>query len=165
MSDRPQNRGGVVGGIILVMLGLALLALQFTDLGGGVVVGAIGIAFLIAYFVYRQYGLLVPGGIMTGLGLGILAQDVNLGLGDGTVVLGLGLGFISISVLDALYTRQLDFARGGFWPLIPGGILTVVGITTSVQGIERYADYIRPFALIAVGAFLIYRAAAGRSAE
>lgn len=158
------NRGGVVGGLILVMLGVALLLLQFSNLGGGVVVAAIGVAFLIAYFAFKQYGLLVPGGILTGLGAGILVQDTGIA-GDGIVVLGLGLGFIAISVLDALYTRELEFARGGFWPLIPGGILVLVGLGTGIQGFERYARFIWPFALIALGAFLIFRAASGRSEE
>ena len=36
--------------------------------------GATGL-FIAAYFSQREYGLLVPGGVLTGLGLGLLAED------------------------------------------------------------------------------------------
>lgn len=156
-----RERGGLIGGLILVMLGLALLAMQFTSLGGGAVVCALGLAFFIAYALTRRYGLLVPAGVLTGLGGGILAQQV--GAADASVVLGLGLGFIAIWVVDLLTSP--DRASGRWWPLIPGGVLTAVGAFTALPGFQRYLPYVWPAALIAAGALLIARAMSNRTAQ
>ena len=65
-----ENRG-VIAGIILIALGLLFLAAQFFEgVGDAVVLLLIGGAFIYGYFSRQQYGLLIPGGILTGLGLG-----------------------------------------------------------------------------------------------
>lgn len=56
----------VLSGVILIVIGIVFLAAQRYRLGGEAVVAAIGIAFLAAFAYTRNYGYLVPGGIMTG---------------------------------------------------------------------------------------------------
>ncbi|HVH32402.1 MAG TPA: hypothetical protein VNA31_12190, partial [bacterium] len=57
-------------GIILIVLGVIFIVGQRLGIGGEGTTAAIGIAFLVAFVSTRNYGFLVPGGIMTGLGLG-----------------------------------------------------------------------------------------------
>ncbi len=105
----------------------------------------------------RQYGYLVPGGIMTGLGAGIIASE-NLAATDeqtgGVVVLGLGLGFVSIWVIGAI--AHVD--RHHWWPIIPGGILAVIGAALLIGGqAVNLLDY-WGVAIIVIGLIVLWRA-------
>lgn len=137
-------------GLLLVCGGLLWLLAVTTDLDGAYVVPAIGLGFLAGYVATRRYGLLVPGGIVTGLGAGLVVAAS--GGPDGAVVLGLGLGFVSIAVLDAL----LGHGDAAWWPLIPGGILTVIG-GGQLPGIRDTGVYLVPSALVVVGLALLLR--------
>lgn len=140
-----------VFGLILIAIGTALLLILTTDVGGEVIVGLLGIGFLIAYAFTRSYGYLVPGSILTGLGGGLLvaAQDGP----DEAVVLGLGLGFVAIAVIN----RGLDQATAGWWwPLIPGGVLVFVGASALLNTLDL-GRFVVPIVLIAVGAGLLLR--------
>jgi hypothetical protein len=139
-------------GLLLVTIGGALLVATTTDVGGQIVVAGIGVAFLLAYASTRNYGFLVPGGILTGLGAGIVAAD--LGGPGGSVPFGLGLGFVAIALLDVAGERA---AGGGWWwPLIPGGILVFAG-GSEILGVDDLARYLVPTALIVIGLVLLLR--------
>jgi hypothetical protein len=146
--------------VILIVVGVVGLASQVLDLNtdlGGVVVTLIGVAFLVAFAFTRQYGFLVPGGIMTGLGAGIVASQ-TLTLADeqtgGVIVLGLGLGFLSIWVIGAI--AHVD--RHHWWPMIPGGILVVVGAALLIGGqAVNLLDY-WGVAIVAIGLIVLWRA-------
>ena len=146
-----------VTGLLLIAGGLLWVLVANTDLDGTVVVPGIGVGFLVAYLVTRRFGLLVPGGILTGLGVGVVvaAQD---GPGE-AVVLGLGLGFVAITVLDAV----LGEGQAAWWPLIPGGILTLVG-GSQIAGIRDIGVYLGPVVLIVVGVLLLLRPSRRRDA-
>ncbi|MGH2348573.1 MAG: hypothetical protein ACRDFT_03785 [bacterium] len=145
------ERRRVLPGIILIVLGVVFLLAQQGRVGGQAVVAAIGIAFLVAFLYTRNYGFLVPGGIMTGLGLGIIYQSqADRGW---AVLLGLGLGFVSIYALDVLTGGR----RGGqWWPLIPGGILTFFGLAQA-SGILGTIGRWWPILLIVIGLYLLFR--------
>ena len=141
-------------GLILIALGALFFLVQVTGVGGEAVVAVIGGAFLIAYASTRQYGFLVPGGIMTGLGLGIVLESQATTAG-GVVVIGLGVGFLSIYVIDL-------FVRGGFamwWPIIPGGILTAIGILVEADQAEILSEleWAWPLVLVAIGVMVLVR--------
>jgi hypothetical protein len=143
-------------GLFLVVIGAALLVATVTGSGGELIVAFIGLAFLAGYASTRAYGLLIPGAILTGLGLGIVAE--SLGAPGEVVVLGLGLGFLVIPVVDL----SVAPARAGWWwPLLPGGILTAIGAAelTGVQDAGRYAV---PVVLIVIGLALLVRRSPGR---
>jgi hypothetical protein len=156
-----QSRGPLILGLILVLVGIAVAIAQFTTIGGSFIVALLGVAFLIAAGVTRQYGFVVPGCILTGLGIGIVAQDVLVDEPGWPVVVGLGLGFIGIWVVDEIFTRAVP-RSGRWWPLIPGGILLTVGVLDSMgANAEPYTPYIGAAALIVIGVLVIVRAMTG----
>jgi hypothetical protein len=145
-----------LAGVILVVLGLLLLAGTLLGVGGEAVPLAIGVVFLVAYAARRTYGFLIPGGILTGLGAGIVAQDRLNGGHGGEVVLGLGLGFLAIYAIDSVVVGRLS---PRLWPLIPGGILTVVGLLSELQGtaLQDWINRFWPILLIVAGVALLAR--------
>jgi hypothetical protein len=158
------TRGGIVGGLILVMIGIGLLIVQFTNLDEGVIVGFLGVAFLIAAVATRTYGLAIPGCILSGLGVGLLLQGMTnrgqLQLQE-PVPIGLGLGFIAIWVFDQFFTKAVP-SQGRWWPLIPGGILLGVGVVNNLPNFQDYTPYLLAGALIIIGGVIIVRALMGR---
>jgi len=153
MSD---NRGSMIAGFILIALGLSFLAVQFLeDVSGAIVLLALGAAFLIAHVVYRTYGLLVPACILLGLGAGVLAED--FGAGGASVLIGLGTGFIAIWAIDRALTRTGPKAAS-WWPLIPGGIVLIVGLGSYFGGLESLFPALLGIGLLAIGVFVIVRA-------
>ncbi len=146
---------GWLPGVILIVVGVTLFAIQLLHFDADVIVLVIGLVFAIAYAGTRRYGLLVPAGILTGLGAGILLEDFGV-MGE-PVVLGLGLGFLAIYGGDLLTSGAR--APGRWWPLIPGAILTVIAGAESTFGAEgaRVIQQGWPILLIAVGAWLLLR--------
>lgn len=153
-----MERNRVTLGAILVALGVVFLAGQQLGVGGEGVVAAIGLGFLVAYILTRHYGFLVPGGIMTGLGVGIIYES-RMHAQGASVLLGLGLGFLSIYVIDAAGRK----APRGWWPLIPGGVLTLIGLLQAAGGPGVLSSISRwwPVLLIAIGAYLLLRRGQG----
>src|SRR5438132_241496 len=101
---------GWLPGVILIVIGAVLFAIQWLHLDADVIVLVIGLVFVAAYAATRRYGLLIPAGILTGLGAGILLQD--FAVTRERVVLGLGIGFRAIYGV-ALATRPAP--RRGRW--------------------------------------------------
>ncbi len=104
---------------VLIVLGALLLftPLNLGDLFGSAIVLIIGLVFLYVYGQQgRNVGFLIPGAIMTGLGLGIVAEAAT-GM-HGLVPLGLGLGFCAIWFMHRIF----------WWALIPGGIIALSGL-------------------------------------
>ena len=150
---------GWLPGVILIVVGVTLFAVQLLHLDGDVIVLVIGLVFAIAFVGTRRYGLLIPAGILIGLGLGIVLEDS--GVQGEPVVLGLGMGFLAIYGADLLTSGAR--APGRWWPLIPGAILTVIAGAESTFGAEgaRLIEQGWPILLIAAGAWLLLR---GRAA-
>ena len=150
-----RDRGGWLPGVILIVIGVTLFAIQWLHLDANVIVLVIGLVFAGAYAATRRYGLLIPAGILTGLGAGIVLED--FGLSREPVVLGLGLGFLAIYAVDLLRGGSRDRAR--WWPLIPGAILIVIAAGGGAFGDEgaRAVERGWPIILIAIGAWLLLR--------
>ena len=150
-----RDLSGWLPGVILIAVGLTLFAVQLLNLDGDVIVVVIGLVFAIAFAATRRYGLLIPAGIMTGLGIGILLE--NFGVMGEPVVLGLGLGFLAIYAADFLTSGAS--APGRWWPLIPGAILTIIAAAESTFGEEgaRLITQGWPVLLIVAGAWLLLR--------
>jgi hypothetical protein len=135
---------------------LAIRTLDVTTAGAAMIVLALGIAFLAAHLVTREYGLLVPGGILSGLGAGIVASQqlvTTEAVSSGLIVLGLGLGFLSIWVIGQL----LRVARRRWWPLIPGGILTLIGGSLVLGGQAVQVLEFWPVGLVGAGLLVLWR--------
>jgi len=144
-----------VGGAILIGIGLAFLVGQVIPDAGNYIVLAIGLTFLAAFAVTREYGFLVPGGIVTGVGAGVVIAGNTTGVEGGSLfMLAIGSGFVAIWVIGLAFHVRENHP----WPLIPGLILSGIG-AASLAG-TRYADIGRlgwPIALIALGAILLVR--------
>lgn len=150
MSGKPS--GSVVGGLVLIAVGLGLLAVQFFgDIAGSVMVLLIGVAFLVGYGFLDAYGLLIPGAIVTGLGVGIVLTE-NFNASDGVAGLSLGIGFLSIYAIDRVRSGQ-----NRWWPLIPGGILTVLGVGSTIVGVRELVMTYWPLILVAIGVLVIWK--------
>lgn len=152
---RPRD-GSWVGGAILIGIGLAFLAGQLIPNAGNFIVLAIGLTFLAAFAVTREYGFLVPGGIVSGVGAGVvIASEMPGAEGGALFMLAIGSGFIAIWVIGLIFHVPENHP----WPLIPGLIMGGIG-AASLAG-TRYAEIGRlgwPIALIALGAALLLRA-------
>ena len=141
-----------VPGLALVIIGASLLVLLQLGATGEVVVAIVGAAFLVVYAATRYYGFLVPGGILTGLGVGLVLES-TLDI-QGGVLLSLAGGFAFVALLDRLAGGRRE---GGWWPFIPAGILVVIGLSQVAGGWEVLQLW-WPVALIAVGVVGLIRA-------
>jgi hypothetical protein len=122
--------GRQIAGIALVGVGFSLLVINLTGVGAVAVLALGGLAFLFAYLATRSYGLLVPGGILTGLGTALVLDD--LGLTEDTALLGLAAGFLLIPLVQLGTAGRRD--AGWWWPLIPAGILGTIGTAQLIDG-------------------------------
>ena len=156
-SERDQ----VVFAIVLIAIGLIGLISQVwkpsADVGGWIVL-VIGLGFVGSFAYTRRYGYAVPGGILSGLGTGIIASQsirwTSQEAEGGAVVLGLGLGFLAILVLQTLAVE----VKNGWWPTIPGGILSFVGVALLIGGeAVKLLDY-WGVAIVIIGLIVLWRA-------
>jgi len=148
MDEKSQNR--IVAGAILILLGVGFFALQFMEgFGEAVIFFLIGGAFMVGYLFRRAYGLLIPGGILLGLGLGSVGETTFQSFGD-IKGIGLGVGFVSIYLIHLIYV-----GKSHWWPLIPGGVLIVAGFASASRNFERLLSVGWPLILILVGLLVL----------
>jgi hypothetical protein len=139
----------VTTGIVLIVVGTLLYVLnRIQGIGQSTILLVLGSLFLAGYVHRRQYRLLVPAGILLGFGFGSLGGNTWLEFGEPTM-LGLGAGFVSIFVIALLVER-----RSHWWPLIPGGVLILLGLPDTDQ-IVRYIFDNWPLILVAVGLIVL----------
>jgi hypothetical protein len=139
------------GAIALIIVGAVLFALQFSRGPSEVIVFlVVGAVLLALYFQRKHYGLLVPGCILLGLGLGTLGDRAGIDLDN----FGLGLGFLAIYIIDTMVR-----GRTHWWPLIPGVVLLLSSVSDSpaLKVITRGW----PLILVLVGVFLLWRSRGG----
>lgn len=129
---KKQNREGLVWGLVLMLIGVLALAGQFIEFNwpenwGVFFVAGLGALFLLLGIAQREAGWIIPGGIVSGIGWGIVAIEGsgNLfsGLEDGGVfMLSFAAGWVLITLLTAVFTDETHW-----WALIPGGIMALIG--------------------------------------
>jgi len=146
-------RGRSLAGALLVAIGVALLIINLTGVGRVAVVLLGGLAFLATHLATRSYGFLVPGGILTGFGAALVAED--LGIVTDVGVIGLGVGFLLIPLVQVVTGAERE--GGWWWPVVPGGILVTLGAVEFVQG--DAAGLILPGVLIVLGLSFLLNAA------
>ena len=150
--------------MVIIGIGVFFLLAQFIPDIGRWIPLFIGLAFLAAFIPRREYGFLIPGCIVSGVGVGvILAGVVEDPWSGAAVLLSIAGGFIAIWVVSVLLRRvDRDWPRGSsrdaaqalWWPLIPGGILTLVGlIVLAEEGIG--SDLLRWWPLLLIGAGIV----------
>jgi hypothetical protein len=143
-----------VAGLVIAGVGLFFLAGQLEPDIGRFVVLFIGLALLAVFVIRREYGFLVPGSILTGIGIGIALRPLTAGDTEGGVMLlALAGGFLGIWVLGSLYRLP----QNHWWPLIPGGILTLIGLVQMSRADVDGATRLWPVILIVIGAIVVGR--------
>jgi hypothetical protein len=149
-----------VAGVVIAALGLFFLAAQLEPDIGRFVALFIGLALLAVFVVRRDYGFLVPGSILTGIGIGLALEPALAGQAQGSVMmLSLAGGFLGIWVIGSLYR----IPQNHWWPLIPGGILTLVGLVQLSRTDADHALRLWPVILLLVGALVLARALTRRA--
>jgi len=154
----------LVGGTMLIVIGGLLLVSQFlqSEMLGALIPGALGIIFLAWAIAARQVGMLIPGGILSGIGAGIyLTQfspwgDLPEPQRGGLFLLAFAAGWALITLLSlVLFQRKL------WWPLIPGTILALIGGATIAGGAAldalALASKAWPVILILIGVTILFR--------
>jgi hypothetical protein len=146
------------------LIGIGILA--FIGQYGGPLMGSFvllvaGVLFLVAGCMGRRIGFLIPGGIMSGLGLGVALITGPLAASSGemtgaVMLLSFALGWVLITPLSAVFADKLIW-----WPLIPAGVLGLVGasLLAGENGIRllQTLGWGWPLILIALGVYLIIR--------
>jgi hypothetical protein len=145
-----RDNAAVTFGAVLVVVGAVLLGARFSEVvaAGGPALW-IGLGFLTWWVFSGNYGLLVPAGVLTGLGVGLMLD--RLGFWGNPVALGLGVGFLAIYALDALRRRR----NSSWWPLVPGAVLVIVGLLQNTSGWASLGDLGWPLFLIVIGIIII----------
>ncbi len=162
-SNNPVERrhGGVVGGAILISIGLFALLEQFIHVNWGLYfLPFLALVFLAAGVLERRPGLLIPGGILSGIGVGsLLVAGPFAGMVDpsrgGLFMLTFAGGWALITLASALIGRIM------LWPLIPAGFMALIGaaLFAGQAGLQilTVLGYAWPAFLILLGAYLIFR--------
>jgi hypothetical protein len=118
-----------------------------------------GFAFLAWGFFSRLFGLLIPGSLLVSLGLGFYLGFISNMENNELVQVGIlltcfGLGWALITL-----TSRMIIPKFIWWPLIPGGILAVVGWGLTIGGNRGSALTLigntGSIALIIMGLYLI----------
>ena len=148
--EGKERRKRELVGLALILIGAVLFMLQFVDgPKEAIVFFIVGGAFLVAYVQNRKYGMLVPGCILIGLGIGRVGEWANYDFGDFEHI-GLGIGFILIFAID-----RLTGGKGRWWPLIPGGFLLLNGAMEGSRGFDRVVSKGWPLIIVVVGVLLL----------
>jgi hypothetical protein len=167
-----KKRDSLGGGFILVIIGLIALVGQVVDLDsfpnlGLFIVPTIGAVLLLWGILSREAGPIIPGGIMSGIGTGILLNSgpfeiVSEANEGGIFMLSFALGWVLITVLTAVFTTETHW-----WALIPAAIMGLIGGTILVGGVfETILSFLGtfwPVALIALGGWILLQAARGKA--
>jgi hypothetical protein len=153
-SGRPGLNRRAAGGLALIIVGVALQLIQLNVITGDRTLLALGVALLAGYAFTGHYGLLVSGSVLTGLGAGLTGR-AWAGSGTGAVSLGLGLGLLAIPAIE----RTRGVPQPSRWPVVPGIILTTVGVllTARVIGLLELIGRWWPMILVAIGVWMLLR--------
>jgi hypothetical protein len=160
-AARRDREGRLWLGLILIGLGAIFLLDRVVPDIGAYLPLLVGLGFFVAFLATRAYGFLIPAGIVSGVGAGILLQQTyDQG---GIFLLALGGGFVAIWLIGALFRLR----EHHWWPLIPGGILLTIGLVDLADEsgpLSELLDIGWPILLVAVGLLVIVRALAERRA-
>jgi hypothetical protein len=124
-------------------------------------VPALGGLFLIAGIIGRQVGFIIPGGVLTGIGLGLIFTQNPQAAGTetaqgGVFFIGFALGWFLITVLSKLFTSETQW-----WALIPGVIMALLGGALMLGGaalnVLEFVGRWWPLLLVALGLVIIVR--------
>ncbi len=156
-----RRNGALIGGAILITIGLfSLLENVFHMEWGLYFLPLLAVIFLASGIFTRRPGLLIPGGILAGIGAGAIVVDqympyVSDQARGGAFLVIFAAGWLIITLASMLIGRLM------LWPLIPGAFLGMTGAAllagqTGLQLLTLFG-YFWPVVLIVIGLYLIIR--------
>ena len=166
-SSKPVSRltGSLIGGVILILVGLFTLVQPRVNFDLGLYfLPLLGIIFLVWAFIVRSSGLLIPGGILLGIGSGVLLMEGPFQYlpetqNDAVILYAFACGWVLISLLSIAIEGSVRKLM--WWPLIPAFFLALAGASMLHGGIfNQTLDLLGlawPVVLIAAGLALIFR--------
>jgi len=163
-SVGETHRGRLVAGGVLLAVALAAIAAPYLPPGFAdrAFLPFLGVAFIIWAALARRCGLLVPGGVLLGVGIGAWLQA---SFGPAAFLFSLAGGFLSISLFSVLIFGAKNRHR---WTVFPAGGLVLSGLIVSggpeVREFLRAMQHYWPYALIVVALALIVSALRGSKA-
>lgn len=126
-------------GQALLAVGILALAGQAWDRPSSALLflPAVGLVFLLWGLRARNAAPLVPGGLLTGLGLGVylVARPLaHLGTAGhaGALLLAIAFGWLLVLLLSVLVSRGALW-----WAIVPGGVCAIVGGLLLAGGLPR----------------------------
>lgn len=144
-KENPETRRGFpyLLGIALVSIGVAILLDQVLKTGWLVmlVFPISGIVLLAEGSKIRKLGLVIAGGILSGLGVGgffLLSSVIHASVEKriGLLLLAFAIGWSSITLLSHLALRKIEW-----WPMIPAGIIFSLGLCFQFSAL-RLIDFV-----------------------
>ena len=157
----PAPRHGATG-VALIAIGAIALVTSFVkpDLVGLLFLPMLSLAFILWGLTTRNARLLIPGGILGGIGVGTLltqttyhAQSHDLTFTGGVILLSMAAGFLIIIPLERMISPQ--WAR---WEIVPGIVLGAMGaglLISPIRDVLATAGKFWPLALIILGAIFL----------
>lgn len=156
-------RARIVAGIALIAIGLLALLAQLTNWSilGWMVLPTLAVIFLTWGLLTRNFGLIIPGGIVGGLGLGLFTMvgpfsDLFAGLQPGVFMLSFAAGWALITLLSPITSNRVHW-----WPLIPGAVIGMVGLFLLggrfTWAVMQLMGYGWALILIGIGVYLLLR--------
>lgn len=165
-SREKMGRRRWWGMVLLVIASLAILNRYVPLRTDQLILPLIGAGFIVWAIVGRTAGLLIPGGILSGLGLGFWLQRFY-GLGTGTgpgqalFLCCLAVGFLLITLLSLIFFRARVL-----WPLWPAAFIALAGVLRLMgAGWQEYGWRIQPywpFALLVIAIWLLVSPRGGK---
>lgn len=158
-NKSTSSKSTFATGIILMLIGVGLLIAQFVSLMAFFPL-LLGLIFLAAGVLTRKAGLLIPGGIIGGTGLGILMIDRQWIITEngmergGLFLIAMSAGWVAITVLSKLFTDETQV-----WPLFPAAGMILVGALelmgeTGLNILQLLGQY-WPVILVVIGAGML----------
>lgn len=154
----PHRGRRVAAGVMLAVAFVALLKPYVPlDFAKNWLLPLMGAGFIVWAALARNSGLLVPGGILTGVGVGTLLRGE---FGNAAFLFSMAGGFLLISVLYLLlFGRRKESAWGVWWTAFPAGGLALAGLIQvagpDVRAWLRAIGPVWPYVLIAVAVWLL----------
>ncbi|HZD56451.1 MAG TPA: hypothetical protein VE136_07005 [Anaerolineales bacterium] len=164
VSNR-ENWWALIPGMVLLAIGV-LIFLDYAipqgtgDWGGVIVLGGIGLSFLLVYFSNRaNWWAIIPAGVMLTLVAVVLLETTVRGFETGGVFfIGLGLTFALLAILPGQPGQPQSQMR---WAYIPAAVLLAMGLLITAA-LTPLINYVWPLILIVIGLFFVARAFAAR---
>jgi protein-S-isoprenylcysteine O-methyltransferase Ste14 len=158
-----KKNAGVIAGAMLILIGVLAFAAQFVDFNGALFLGGLGLIFLAWGLLTRNFGLLIPGGVLGGIAAGVYLIEgpyasVNDPAQGGIFLLAFAGGWVLISLLS-IVTEGLKGWQ--VWPLIPAAVMAAIsaGLMGGEPGLKalEYVGKGWPVILLVVGLYLILK--------